>query len=597
MLEKATSRMRSLRKGTSGLWNTPFTASILAGVRWLTAIALWPWRYFSRRRFPIIRPYVNPRHPARVIARIAFPIGLALICIVYGFMFGLTAPYLIVPFTVPIVILVLLAIWALPETHNAPTRSMEAFHAAVVVSLLVWPNYLALSLPGLPWITALRLCSFPMAFLFLVSLSSSSTFRGELAGAMRATPGFWVMGGAFIAIQFLTVTFGQSPPDSLQTVLIAQVNWTAMCLISIWIARKPGKSELYAITLALLTLPMVAVAFMEYKIQHPLWLNNVPSFLKIDDELAAKYMRTILRGDLYRVKSIYASPLSFAESLAIISPICIHIAINKYSLILRLTCASLIPAYFLCIRMTDARLGILGLLVAFLAYLLLWAVIRLGKNSRSLMAAAVVYAYPAAFGLTVALVVFVHRFRVLLLGNGQAASSDDARQEQLRLGIPKIIDQPWGYGAANAAETLGFSPHGFLTIDNYYLSIALDYGVLGLITFYGIFIATITAAVRTILRYPAAFDSREKMLLLPFAVSMTVFVVIRAVLSQEDNHVLAFTMLGILVGLIYRVRQTGMEQQLAGDPESTALSAKRPNGIRGPKPGLTTTPPTGPSWR
>ena len=169
MLEKAASRMRSLRKGTAGLGNTPFTASILAGVRWLTAIALWPWRYFSRRRFPIIRPYVNPRHPARVIARIAFPIGLALICIVYGFMFGLTAPYLIVPFTVPIVILVLLAIWALPETHNAPTRSMEAFHAAVVVSLLVWPNYLALSLPGLPWITAVRLCSFPMAFLFLVS--------------------------------------------------------------------------------------------------------------------------------------------------------------------------------------------------------------------------------------------------------------------------------------------------------------------------------------------------------------------------------------------------------------------------------------------
>lgn len=550
-------------------------------VRWTTTQAQWAWRKVRDRppRYPIVRPYVNPRHPARVIARILSPIALALACIVYGFMFGLTAPYLLIPFAVPIVILVLLAIWALPEAHNAPTKSMEITFAAVLISLLVWPNYLALSLPGLPWITAIRLFTVPLAFLFLISLSSSSRFRGELAQALRAAPGLWLLLTAFIVIQFATVPLSKSPSDSFTTVTNAQLNWTMLFLVGAWVAQQPGKANNYINLFIFLSLPMCIIAMFEASAQYLLWINNVPPFLKIDDVLAAKYMAAVTRDGVYRVKSVYASPLSFAEALALLTPFCIHIATQKYRVSYRVLAFLLIPTFFMCIRFTDARLGILGMLVSVLAYFLLWALLQLGRNARSLLAAAVVYAYPAAIGAATLAVLFVYRIRVLVLGGGAQASSDDARRAQVEMGIPKILSHPQGYGAGNAAETLGYAPFGMITIDNYYLSVALDYGVLGFIAFYGMFIAAIVAAIRVILKSPAALDTPEKTLLIPLTVSMTVFVVVRSVLSQEDNHVLAFALFGLLVGVLSQVKQTAKAQaeahKAAADEVRPALVRRR----------------------
>lgn len=543
------------------------------------AAAAWVWRTLTRRRqrFPILRPYINTRHPVRIFAKILAPISLVLVCIAYGFMFGLTAPYLVIPFTVPIVILVLLAIWALPDTHNAPIKSMEAVYAAVLVSLLMWPNYLALSLPGLPWITALRLSSFPMAFLFLVCVSTSASFRKELAEAVRSTPGLWTCWFGFLAIQFATIPLSKVPGNSLTYVFNAQIGWTIPFIVSMWLGRQPGKPQTYALLLVLLTLPMVLIGLCEGKVQHLLWLNNVPAFLKIDDTLAAHYMGAVTRGDMYRVKSVYSSPLSFAEALALVTPLCIHLFVQKYPTPLRALGFLLIPLFVVCIRLTDARLGILGVLVSFLGYILLWALLELGRKARSLWAAAIVYAYPAAFGVVVMAVLFVHKVRVLVLGGGEQSSSDDARHAQIALGIPKILAHPYGYGPANAAETLGYAPFGMITIDNYYLSIALDYGVVGFIAFYGIFVATIAASARTILESPRAIDTREKSLLLPLTVSVTVFVVIRGVLSQEDNHILGFSLLGLLVGVLYQVKESAKrarEAEEAMPPPARSTSAE-----------------------
>lgn len=567
----AIDRRRAKVPASLGEWPTYLLALALA---WLRSVIIAGWRRLTLRprRYPILRPYVNPRHPARVIAQIAFPIGLAATCVVYGFMFGLTAPYLLIPFAVPIVLLALLAIWALPEAHNAPVKSMEALYSAMIVSILIWPNYLALSLPGLPWITAIRLTSFPMTLLFLISLSSSSQFRREIFTPFRATRGVWWCFLAFFFIQFITVAFSKNVGSSMQAVTMHQINWTIVLLLSIWVATKPGRIDLYSKLFVLMTLPMSSVALLEGMTGHLLWLNHVPSFLKVDDALAAQYMAGTSRGGAYRVKSIYASPLSFAEILAMATPFCIHIALQNYKPSVRIGCALLIPIFFICIRLTDARLGILGMLVSFLAYFLLWSLLQLGRHTRSLLAAAIVYAYPAAFGFAVACVLFVHKVRVLILGGGDQASSNDARQEQLATGIPKILARPFGYGAGNAAEVLGYAPFGFITIDNYYLSIALDYGILGFVAFYGTFILAITHASNTIVRMPSAINTQEKAFLIPLIVTTTVFIVIRGVLSQEDNNAIAFAMLGLLVGLTYRIRQEA--QVLEAQQRDTAAAAE-----------------------
>jgi O-antigen ligase len=328
-------------------------------------------------------------------------------------------------------------------------------------------------------------------------------------------------------------------------------------LVALWLARHPGKAETYAKLLVILTIPGILIAFLESRIEHIVWLNKVPPFLKIDDALAARYMASITRdaSGAYRVKGIYSTPLSFAEALALLTPLCIHFSVQRYHPLLRILCATLIPLFFLCIRMMDARLGILGMIVSFLAYLLLWGMLEFQRKARSLWAATIVYAYPAAFGAVATAVLFVHRVRVLVLGGGEQASSTDARHEQIALAIPKILSHPFGYGAGNAATTLNYAPYGIITIDNYYLSLTLDYGIIGVIAFIGIFLAAVIGAATAIAKSSRGIDAREKLLLIPFSACATVFIVIRSVLSQEDNHILAFSLLGFLIGTLRQVQE------------------------------------------
>ena len=86
-----------------------------------------------------------------------------------------------------------------------------------------------------------------------------------------------------------------------------------------------------------------------------------------------------------------------------------------------------------------------------------------------------------------------------------------------------------------------------ITIDTYYLSVLLEYGIAGFIVFYGMFAIAIYEAGRRSLF--ARSENEDKSFLLPITVSLIVFIVIKSVFSQQDNHPVIFMMLGALMAL------------------------------------------------
>ncbi|MBN9555849.1 MAG: hypothetical protein J0H61_14465, partial [Alphaproteobacteria bacterium] len=107
----------------------------------------WPVRNPSKPRAPrILQPYVQAKRrwymPGRAWALSAL---LFLFCLIYGFAFAVFAPFTITPFTIPIVFLLLLIIWAMPDA-TAPVRTMNFFFFAFFVGMIVWPNYISLAL-------------------------------------------------------------------------------------------------------------------------------------------------------------------------------------------------------------------------------------------------------------------------------------------------------------------------------------------------------------------------------------------------------------------------------------------------------------------
>jgi hypothetical protein len=510
----------------------------------------------------ILKPYIDSTTLRRKVSRFLFPIGLAFFCLVYGFFFGLTAPYLIVPFAAPCAILILLSIWALPDRPHAPVRIVEFLFSCVLVSLVLWPNYLALSLPGLPWITVNRLVSFPMAFLLMICVSTSQDFRTELGRGLTAVPGSWMLLVGFIVIQFVTIPFAKTISVAVQKSFLQQINWTFMYIIACWVFQKPGRAERYMGLFICLSIPIILITTLESRNQSLLWSGHVPAFLKIDDPTAIIAMSNNTRGatGLYRAKATFTGPLGLGEFLALMTPFSLYVATRPYKLIYRVVCAGLLPATFACFIMADSRLGIVGYGTSMLLYGLLWGLMTMMRERNSLIAAAVVYAYPAVFGVTAFAVLFVHRFHVMVFGGGAQAASNDARGNQLHMAIPKFLANPIGHGSGEGGDAMGYAVGTFISIDNYYITIALQWGIVGLITFIGMHLLTITYGIKATLR-PAALKSRELSVLIPLCISLSAFLVIKGVFSQEDGHPLTFAMLGAVAGLIVRVNRAMAEEE------------------------------------
>jgi hypothetical protein len=502
-----------------------------------------------------MRPYIDQHNRWRLASAFLVPFALALGCFIYGFFFALTAPYLIVLFTLPIVALGLMSIWALPDLGWAPVRSLELAYSAVLPGLILWPNYLALALPGLPWITMVRLTAFPMAFFLLVSLSASAQFREKMFNSAQGVPVMIYLLMAFAANSLVSLPLAHGVGDAIQKLMIQMVTWTGMLIGGLYVFQLPGRPERYIALLLLLAIPITGVAVVEFQEQHMMWLGHVPSFLKVADSSVDLAMSNAVRAStgLYRAKSTFSTPLGLAEHMSLLTPFALHWVAGRYSVVRRIFGLALLPTIYVVVRMTDSRLGILGYLASILTYVIIWSLIRFRSRINDLVAAIVVYAYPAAIIGVLAASMVVHKIHVLIFGGGAQEASNDARQEQFRMALPALIRNPIGYGAGQGAAQMGYGVGDFVAVDSYWINLSLDYGALGMVLYVGLFAVVIYAAVKTLLQHPEVARG-EVSLLIPLVSFLVAFLLVRCVFSEWNIHPMVFALLGMSVCLISRAK-------------------------------------------
>lgn len=519
------------------------------------AVQLWrDWR--AKRRPMVLRPYVDLHTRWRLAARFLVPAALAVICLVYGFFFALTAPYLLVPMAAPVAILALMGIWALPENNKVPTGPLELFFSALLIGLILWPNYLALTLPGLPWITMIRLTGFPMAFFLLLCASMSPEFRQTVLDNARGAPFFLRAVALFSVNSLITLPFSHSIGTSLNQIIVQQLNWIGALFVSLYVFQAKGRVERYGGLLLLLAVPIAALGLLEFQEQYVPFAGHVPTFLRVEDPSAQRALAGAVRSATgqYRSKATFSTPLGLAEYISLMTPFAMHWAVGRYSLAQRLLGLAMLPIIYVVVRTTDSRLGVLGYLVSILAYFLLWGLVRWRQRLNDLLSAALVYAYPMGFLFLLASSLFVRKIHVLIFGGGAQSASNIHRQEQFRMALPALLKNPIGHGAGQSGAFMGYGAGDFIAIDSYYISLALDYGVIGLVVYVAIFVIVISAAIDTMLRFARTVD-RELTMLIPIAACLTAFLLIRGVFAQPDIHPMIFTILGMGITLVARARK------------------------------------------
>lgn len=503
--------------------------------------------------------------------QIALLVAIAGIALAWGFYFALSAPFQIMPMTAPLAVILLLIIWTLPQGEYAPVGALEPFYLAFLAALALWPNYICIALPHMPWLTLARLTGLPMVMILLVSASVSRRFRQHMHRTLMSDPIGWKMLLGFLAIQAATLVLSSRVGLSANKWVVFQTNCTAIFFVSVYLFTIPGFVTRWAQMLVALCYAVCFLGLWEASISALPWAGHIPSLLKVDGDLIDNVLAGASRSALgvHRVQSTATTPLGLAEFLGLAAPFGLHLAWEKGHILKRIAGGLYLPLALYLILLADSRLGIVALMGSVMAYTLIWASLMWRRNPTSLMAPAMVMAYPAFFSVVVAATFFVSTLHAKVWGGGAQAASTESRKIQWALAWPRLFHAPWGHGMGEASRVIGFvSPNGRGTLDSYYITILMDFGIVGFILFYGMFLRLAWTGGK------AAVQNKlegELTMLLPLAVALVNFVIIKSVFSQDANHPLIFMMLGATFALTYRAQLQARRQglQVPSTPSTT----------------------------
>ncbi|WP_310497311.1 O-antigen ligase family protein [Sandarakinorhabdus sp.] len=506
----------------------------------------------------ILQPYVSRREPGR-LTRVVLAVGFVMLGAFYGLMSTLLPAQLLAMPLSPILILGAVCLWMLPDVGEIDTTTMSSIAVWFIAIMPVWPSYVAINLPGLPWITPTRGLTGALLVMALVGISTSSDFRARIHDASGAMPYMRRIFWGFFATMIIAIPFSPLLFQTVNRWANNQIFWTMTFLLVGYFATYKGFVSRIARALVVALAITILIGLYEYRSQSVFWLPYLPAFLKADPEILARVAESQARAgtNIYRVRSTFPVSLYYAQYLALIFPFVIHYLVATPKVRDKLLLGLLAVATMVVMYLTNARSAMVGLLLTLIIYPFFWVWRTRKRDPQSIGASAGLFAYPAGMLVVTLIVLFWNRARVAVLGGGQHQASSDARGAQWDMGIPRIIQYPFGHGAATSGEVLGYTNRaGEVTVDTYYLTLLLDYGVFALPLFMLMFGLPLWHGFRA---YMKSRDD-ETDLTAPLGIALFNFVVIAGVLSSEANQPIAFAILGCLGGLIWR-QNNGMVRQ------------------------------------
>jgi len=507
-------------------------------------------RFLSGTPVSVLPPFRQARSPLRKVALKTVFLGCcAMLGLLYGLVFAVFPPTIMVYLALPVILLSLVVIWALPDFPTGPTRLLGLLFFAYSLILPLWPNYLALTLPGLPWISLRRLTIFPMALIFFICISTSRSFRSYLRELFNQSSVIPTLVLFFLVIQLITVPISPTTFGSLNIVLDNVFSSIIPFFIGVWLFRDEDRAFTWQSAMLWSALVLCAIGAAEWVNQQVLWANHIPPFLAVGDDAVQRILEPDFRDDRYRVTTTFTVSLAFAEFLAFFTPFVVHRLFRARALI-GLCFWAMADLFMLAIIVsTQSRLGIVGWLIAHAFYVCVWAFRRWRFGKGDILAPALSLMFPIGAFLFFIGMFTVDAIKYRTIGGGSTGLSDSAREQQFDMFWPKLLENPIGYGAGQSGIKLGFTTaEGLYTVDSFFITIGIDYGIVGLFTFFGAIVYAIFALTRA--SFTRDFTVRDDPL--PVATMLLVALVIRSVLSQTDNLPLVFIALGMAAATLMR---------------------------------------------
>lgn len=466
----------------------------------------------------------------------------------------------------PILLVTLLLVWAMPKRVTAPDGYLNGMLLILLALINLWPQYVIYRIGGLPSISPIKIAwlVFILSSLFCVITCRPATERLlRRCAAHSPLIGFI----CFLAIWRIVCTLVSSEPVA-QTWKLGSELLSFYFVFFMALAVLRDETDVYRLLAVLVIAASIQAILASYEsvVQHTLF----EKFMSVNEEDPSTLQSVLLekfRGGHYRAQGTFDHPMVLAEFFAMMVPISVAVFLQNKNLTLRWLSAGLIPLAIAMIVASRSRSGIAVLLAAVLLVLLL---LMLPRNSASNRQNAtpklliIVFLLP----VLVAVTYFAGAETLALIAgrNQNEVNSTMARVLMLEKGIPLIFESPiLGYGNGLGAVKLGFFDGIRYNIDNYFLGIALDAGIPGLLSLVSVLGISITLGLKS---YTQGLGNASRTSGL-IAVSLVMLVGVKSVLSITSGFTMAYVLIAALI--VLREKQQDTKVLIEKLPNGTSL--------------------------
>jgi O-antigen ligase len=507
-----------------------------------------------------------------------------------GLLLGLAAVILPPTGTFGIVAIpAIVLLWAMPDLAIVPARAVRiTFLVMFAVSLTV-PAYYTLIVPGLPWVSARRITTFAMIVPFALTMAGSSVERRNLTQVFLGSKILSLCCLGFLAV--LIVATITSPNLATSSSIMADylLTWYVPLFAVIFVVKTEADILLLLKIIIFSAIFVAIISIYDFLFLRQFFFNILPRSLlsmivEANPMLAGMVDQISFRNGMPRVASLFVTPLSLGEFQAMVAPLTYYFLVHGKSVRERILGLFTAILCVVAIFASGSRGGYTCLIAATVAFVALWLLRKMRFNRYSLVPAIGGMVALIVFGALIALIFLWTRLHNMVLGGGAEASSNVARDIQWAMGIPKIVGRPLiGYGLGSSGWVVGYmSRSGEPTIDSFALAMLVETGIPGFVFYFGMIIVGIWCGVREYLTNP----TRSGAIAGSLACSLIAYGVYRLYLSQRENQLLFFVIVGMLIWLM-NARSRSLAQQEAQAPAiPIGAGARRSRAAREPTPAV-----------
>jgi hypothetical protein len=521
------------------------------------------------RKSARIMPQYNSLHHRSwwKFASIAF-VALALFLTMYtGFLvaIGGTLAFRFVGF--PILVMAGISLWLLPDVDKADNAPFFKLLIIYMFLMVAWPSYVAIAIPGLPWVTPPRLVLGVLLIGMLTHFPQIAEARRKVVDLLTYDPLAFKLYGLFLLMEVIVLPLSPTPVDAFSYEVMQGVLDTSAMVAAAWCFADIKTVPRLMRVLVLAGILSMLVTILENWLQRPPWFGYIPSFMRVDPTLLETYLSPQARiGDgRYRVRATFGIVLYYSQYLGLILPPLLF-EMWKAKGWKRVLSILLIPLILQTVWFINARTASIALLVSLFGFggLVLLRQLFFRPRGDSLKSGIMVSLVLLALAALIGAIASSHRLQMYTIGGQQHAGSNAVRDQQWDGAWKAVRKNPIGVGMGIQLPDVGIvSSSGIAIVDSYYINLLVGVGPLGFIGFMGCVARIAWLGMMVFLRAKNDLEEWGGVL----AISLVNFIISAYVISFADNNYLVFT-LAVAILALHRLQT---ERLAAERPDQPAL--------------------------